>query len=396
MLLSKKKLILSIIILFSLAGTSYWYFKKNKKLPQTPFKTEKPIKRDIVQYVNSSGTLKAKDQITIGSLIAGRVDKILVENNDLVKKDQVLAILDNGKGDSSVKDLQAKLEEAKANLEYQEKSYARQKELYKSGQLSKDLYEKYTRDLLVLKSKVEQITQELDIQTKEYNNLFIKSPDNGIIIAKEIDLGQMVTAQLQATVLFTIAKDLHIMEASVDVDEADVGMVKAGQDATFTVDAFPKKIFNAKVKKIRYLAKTVNNVVTYETVLSVDNPNLELRPGMTTNVDIKVAEAKNVLTVPNKTLRIDVKDLEAIAKLLSYNCEKYVNTNPKTEIDTIWIFENKSFKQIKVTLGAKEGIFTQIISDEINENSEIITEVTEINRENVVGQIFKQPGGLGK
>jgi len=193
-----KKNIITIISIVIIIGTgTYFIFKKTQKKPKPPFRTEKPLRKDLVQYVNSSGTLKAKKQITIGSLEAGKVIEILSDNNDPVKENQVLAILDNGVGDSNVKKLEAALDEAKAIVEYQEKFFARQKQLYESNQISKNLYEQYTRDLDVVIAKVKQTEAELQVQKNFYNNLFIKSPRDGIIIAKEIDLGQMVTARLK-------------------------------------------------------------------------------------------------------------------------------------------------------------------------------------------------------
>ncbi len=242
-----------------------------------------------------------------------------------------------------------------------------------------------------------QTEAELERQTKEYENLFIKAPDDGIVIAKEIDLGQMITSQLQATVLYMIAKDLRKMEAHVDVDEADVGMVKEGLEATFRVDAFPKLKFEAKVKQIRYLAKIVDNVVTYATILDVDNPELKLRPGMTTNVDIKVAEVKNALVVHNKTLRINSTLLEEVAKKLGYELQRIPDTTEKTELDHVWIVDGKKFKQVKVELGVREGAYTQIISDAITDETQIVSEVSELKRENILlKQMLGKPGGIGK
>ena len=397
MLINKKILINSLIIIVILSAGSYWFFGKKNQNNSMPFKTQKPTTTDMVQIVNATGTLRAKDQITVGSLLAGKVDKILVDDNDFVKKDQVLAVLDNGIGDTSVKKLRAVLLEVKANLKYQKKFHERQKQLFEAGQLSKDTFQRYVKDLQILEAKVLQTNAELEAKTKEYENLFIKSPDNGIVIAKEIDQGQMVTSQLQATKLYVIAKDLKEMETHVDVDEADIGQVKEGQEATFTVDAFPKLKFMAKVKQIRYLAKIVDNVVTYATILDVNNPELKLRPGMTTNVDITVAEAKGALVVHNKTLRISEELLKSVADKLGYQIEKHPESTEKSEIDHVWVLEDSNkFRQIKVELGVREGAFTQIAGD-INKDSDIVYEVTEINRDNVfLKQLLSKPGGIGK
>lgn len=405
-----------LFILIGCLGIGFIVFKYLKKKydhqNSNPITTTKPIYKDLVQFVNSSGNLKAKDQITIGSLVAGKIEKLLADDNDMVKKGQVLAILDDGVGDSNVKKAQADLIEAKANLEYQEKFYQRQKSLYKSGQLSQNAFDQYTQAYKVAKVRVEQTKALLELAEKTYANLFIKSPDDGIVIARKVDLGQMVTALLQASVLFELAKDLTDMEAWIDVDEADIGMIKEGQDALISVDAFPKLRFNAKVLRIQYLAKNVDNVITYATVLSVKNPDLKLRPGMTTNVDIKVSESAHALSIPNKAFRINVQNLEAACELTN---KKLIKANdeslaPKTDAEKkaagkisqthkeyVWIFEDAStVRQIEVQLGTTDGKFTDI-KQGISPTSEVIIEVEPIKKENVLLKgILGKPTGIGK
>lgn len=395
--MNKNKILIITLSLIIVGGAGYLFFKKNKKNEEPLFVVRKPKIKSLTQYVNASGTLKAKDEIKVGSLVAGKVIKIHVDDNDFVKENQILAELDDGIGDSAVKKIKAIIKEVEAEITYQQSFYDRQKVLYQANQISKDTFEKYTKDLDVLKAKLEQNKAELEIRQKEYDETFIKSPVDGVIIAKEVDLGQMITSRLAATVLFVIAKDLHEMEAHVDVDEADVGMVQDKQEAVFKVDSFPKKKFKSKVKQIRYLAKIVDNVVTYATILEVSNPKLQLRPGMTTDVDIKVAEANNSLAVHNRCLRIDSLQLESIAKQLDYDFERIPNTTHKTEIDSIWTLENnKKFKQIKVKIGVRQGKYTQIISDHINKNTQIVYEVSPAERENLLlKQIFAKPGTIG-
>ncbi|MCK4651099.1 efflux RND transporter periplasmic adaptor subunit [Candidatus Babeliales bacterium] len=395
---NNNRILLVIASICIILSGMYFVFKKNKIVEQKLFKTENPKRKDLIQYVKASGTLQAKDQISIGSLVAGKVDKILVDNNDFVKKGQVLAILDNGIGDNAVKRTKAELRQAEENLDYYQKFYKRQTELFKANQISKDLFEQQTKNLEVLKEQVKQIKATLKINVEGYNNLFIKSPENGVVIAKEINLGQMITSRLDATVLFIIAKDLKCMEAHVDVDEADVGLVKEKQDVTFTVDSFPFLHFDATVKQIRYLAKIVDNIVTYATILDVANPDLKLRPGMTTNVEIKVAQAKNSIVVLNKTLRINSKILKKIAKELNYGFERIKNeTISKTKIHNLWILEGQKFKQLEVKLGAKEGKYTQILNKNINENTKIVSEIAQIDKENLfLKQFFSKPGTIGE
>ena len=398
----KKEYLITIASVIIIIIGSIYFLKKNTAPKTFPYKTVKPQLKNLEQYVNSSGTLQAKDQINVGSLLSGKIEKIIADDNDVVKKNDVLAILDNGIGDSNVKKTKALLNESQANLKYQQSFFERQKALYKSNQISKDLFEKYDKDLQVSKAKVMQLEAELEIAEKRYENLFIKSPDDGIVIARKIDLGQMVTSQLQATTLYIIAKDLKKMEAKVDIDEADIGMIKEGQKAYFYVDAFPKKIFKAKVKEIQYQAKIIDNVVTYATILDVSNKDLKLRPGMTTNVNIKVAKEKRALVVHNKALRMDVKLIEQLAKHLDYEFEKLSTeeTKSKTKIDTLWIlddrlFEKQTFRQIKVETGIVQGRHTQITNG-IGESDNIVIEVVELNRKNKLLEQMAKRGSLNK
>lgn len=396
-MLTKKQFFISIFSIIIITTGGIYFFGKKYKKTEPLLKTEKPQRKDLTQHVHASGTLRAKEQITIGSLEAGTIIKILADNNDKIKKNQVLAILDNGIGDSNVKLLQARLNQRKTELWYQENFFARQKQLYESGQISKNSFEEYTRNLDVAKEAVKLTVAELEVQEKKYNNLFIKSPDDGVVIAKEIDLGQMITSQYQATVLFMMAKDLTKMETNVDVSEADVGMVKEGQEAIFRVDSFPKETFKAKVEEIRYLAKIVDNVVTYATILNIDNPELKLRPGMTTDVKIKVAECKNGLVVKNKCLRINSSQLEQIAQQMKLKFERITGTDEKTEIDHIWILENNTVKQLKITTAVRQGPYTQIIGN-ITDQTDIITEVADVKRDNMLlKEVFGgAAGGIGK
>ncbi len=406
------KKIAFLVVVAAAVGIGLWLTQRSTKAQnqKNPFTTEKPIERKLVQFVNASGTLKAKNQISVGSLVAGRVIEIRADDNDVVKKDQILAILDNGIGDTAVMKLKALLEEAQANLEFQEKFYARQQDLHASGQLSQNQFDEFTQNYKVTKARVDQTKYALELEEKTFNNLFIKSPDKGIVIAKKIDMGQMITSVLQATVLYEIAPNLNDMEGYIDVDEADIGMVKENQSVVFSVDAFPKTKFKAKVDRIQYLAKIIDNVVTYATIIRVKNPTLSLRPGMTINVDIKVAKSKKGLSIPNKALRLSSMTITEQAKTMNIACDvadksqnkksakgdQEISKHVKTMQDFIWVMDAGKIKQTKVKLGVNDGKFTEVLEG-ITASTEVITEVEEIPKENVVLQaIFAKPGGIGK
>jgi len=378
------KLLIAIIAFIILPVGSYIIFKKRNAKKLQWYLVDKPIRKDLTQYVTAAGRLKPQDQITIGSLEAGRVVKLLVDDNDFVKKDQVLAELDNGIGYSAVKKAKATLYQAKAVTKYLEAFYSRQKILYESGQLAKDMFEQYTKDYESSQAQVLQSEAELEIQQQIYDNLFIKSPVDGVIIARKIDLGQMITAQFQATVMFIIAKDLTKMEAEIDVDEADIGLVKQGQEAIFTVDAFPQIPFRANVKEVHYDYKVTENVISYAIILDVANPDLTLRPGMTTNVDLKVAEAKNALCIPNKALRLNKVVLKKLAEKEGFTFSPLPQTIETKIKESVWILENKTtLKEVHITLGVADGKFRQVLSG-ITEETIIVIEALDPERENPI------------
>ncbi len=406
--------IIILITISSLGAGTFLYLKKKKSnIPVNPIRTEKAVTRDLVQYVNASGKLKAVVQITVGSLVAGRVVKIYAEDNDVVKKDQMLIALDDGVGDSEVKKTTADLAEARANLEFQEKFYSRQKALYNAGQISQNAFDAIIQTYKITKARVEKLVATLELNKKQYENLFVRAPENSIVISKMVDLGQMVTAQFQATALYTLAKDLTDMEAHIDIDEADIGFVKNGQNVLCAVDAFPKMKFNATVKYVKYLANIIDNVVTYDTVLNVQNPDLNLRPGMTVNVDIKVAECNNAITVPNKAMRINTVYLENAAEALGLKLVKADKTKSektatkpersagkvqKSDKEYLWVMQDAStINQVEVQFGATDGKNTEVKKG-IASDTNIITEVDDIKRENLLlkGMFGKPAGGLGK
>lgn len=396
-----KKFVIFIIVATIILGSLIFIKQKKAHKNQKIYTVEKPIRRDLVQFITASGKLQPREltSFTIGSLVAGKVEKIFVQHNDVVKKGQVLAIIDNGIGETAVHLAQAQLIEAQATLEYQKQFYARQTELYKANQLAKNQYELYTQDYLVAQSRVSQAKANLELQQKTYDNLFIKAPDDGVIISKEVELGQAITAQLQATILFHMAKDLKDLEAYVDIDEADVGMVKDGQEALFSVDAYPQRRYKTTVRLTEYLSKITDNIVTYATILPVKNDDLALRPGMTVNVEIKVRESNQALTVPNKALRINNLKLEEYAqkakKHLQKLPEKLFKKIDQPRQECLWIVENSAIKQIAVTFGTNDGKYTEVISG-ITQNTQVITELFDSTDNVEFLSRFVSSGNIGK
>ncbi len=310
-----KKLLFLLFLCLIGGGVYLGFFRERPE--ELRFITVSLARSDVVTTVSATGTVEAVNTVTVGTQVSGTIQKILADYNSRVKKGDVITIIDPvlvqaevaqkeaalGAARAAVREVQATLADAKRTLERQKKLYALQyiaESDLDSAQSAVDVAE---AKLGSARAQAEQAQASLKYAKANLDNTRILSPVDGVVIGKDVSEGQTVAASYQTPTLFTIAEDLTKMEVQADVDEADIGAVAEGMEATFTVDAFPDEVFHAKVHQVRFLAVTVENVVTYPVVLRVDNPHLKLKPGMTANVSIETAAARNVLTVPAAALR---------------------------------------------------------------------------------------------
>ena len=297
----------------------------------TQYVTAKVEQGDVRNVVQATGTINAVTTVQVGSQVSGTISKLFADFNSPVKKNQIIAEIDPSLFQGAVLQAKADLEDARANvaaaqanLEKAEASvtqtradYARTVELTREGVMSQqqlDLSQANHDSALAAgsaaeatreqaKARVAQKAAALQVAQTNLSNTIIRSPIDGLVTNRTVDVGQTVAASLQAPNLFNIAQDLGKMQVGVSTDESDVGQIKVGQIVTFTVDAFPNDTFRGKVAQIRMNPATVQNVVTYDSVVAFDNPGNKLFPGMTAYVSIPVAAASNVVKVPNAALR---------------------------------------------------------------------------------------------
>lgn len=281
------------------------------------YKTQAVKRGGLTVTVTATGSVQPRNQVEVSSELSGTVRKVLVDFNSSVAQDQVLAELDVEKLSATLENSRAKLLAAKAQVtmaeatvKETEQEYHRKKSLqdrnFSSEQVLDSAFAAYQRAQASLANAKAQVTvAEADLKLNEVNltKSVIRSPINGVVLKRSVDPGQTVAATLQAPVMFTIAEDLRQMELRVDVDEADVGKLKQGQGATFTVDAYSERRFPAKIRLIRFGSETVQNVVTYKAILDIDNSELLLRPGMTATAEIVIERVEDGLIVPNQALR---------------------------------------------------------------------------------------------
>jgi HlyD family secretion protein len=339
-----------IIIAFAASCTS-------GKEKESVFTTVEVKRGAIANSITATGTIEPIIQVEVGTQVSGIISKIWVDFNSVVKKGDILAELDKTTLEADLKSSEATLSSAKTEYDYQLKNYNRIKGLYGKGLISQTDYE--TAEYTMQKAKSAYDKSQSDILRVKQNLRYatIYSPIDGVVLNRAVDEGQTVAASFNTPTLFTIAKDLRNMQVIADIDEADIGEVKDGQNVEFEVDAFPGDVFRGNITQVRLEPKTTSNVVTYEVVISAPNPDLKLKPGLTANITITTEERNNILTVPSKALKFTPENV------------KQENSGGKG----LWIKEkNGKLSRIAVKTGITDGINTEI-TDGIKEGTEIIT-----------------------
>ncbi|MEW6379260.1 MAG: efflux RND transporter periplasmic adaptor subunit [bacterium] len=391
-------LILAVLIAASIIIVSLR--RDADKANSMQYKTQEAQRGDLTVTVTATGTLEPTNQVDVGSELSGIVKSVEADYNDRVTAGQVLARLDTEKLNARVTQSRAALESARAKVLQARATVAealsrldRLKQLYQlsnhkvPSQNDLDAAEAAVKrgqaDEASARALVAEARAELEAYQTDLSKAVIRSPINGLVLKRSVEPGQTVAASLQAPVLFVLAEDLTQMELHVDVDEADVGQVTEGQEATFTVDAFPDRRFPAHITEVRYGAQTVNGVVTYETVLKVNNQDLLLRPGMTATADIIVREVKNALLVPNAALRFDPEAEEDEKPQQSRNLVTMLLPRPpgrrpasamqrqqkkaaaNSHQRKVWILREGKPAAIPLTIGLTDGQMTEVKAGDV-------------------------------
>ncbi len=383
----KTKFIVFVLIGMLIVGAlGYFYiFPKESK---SPFKyVTKPLKKgNLTIIVTATGYIQPVEEVKVGSEISGTIEKVFVDYNDIVKKGQILAQIDKTKYQSALNKAESALTAAKASLKSANAKFSlfdttikRDRLLLKStnGSFpSQNVWDSDWANYLSAKAEIQkdraQIQQaKAELATARYNlsKTTIYSPINGIILERNIDPGQTVAASFQTPMLFKIAKDLTKMELHASVDEADIAKVKAGQNAYFTVDAYPDKKFKAKVRLVRVNSEIVEGVVTYKAIMNVDNKNLLLKPGMSADVDIVTKTIKNSFIVPKSALLFIPLKQDNSHNLFKRSKKEKITMDKKPHI---WILKNGKIKKIYVKILGNSGFLTAISSKKLEENDKVV------------------------
>ena len=322
---------------------------------------------DVTQAVSANGTLNPVVLVNVGTQVSGTVKKLHVDFNDHVKAGQILLELDPALLMAQVRQDEANVNNAKASLELAEANEARARTLWQQDSIAKQEVDTAVQAHKSARAQVDQATAQLAKDRTNLGYSVIRSPVAGVVVNRAVDLGQTVAASFQTPTLFLIAQDLRKMQIDSSFAEADIGNIKVGQPVQFTVDAFPEQAFTATVRQVRLNPTTQQNVVTYDVVVAVDNPDQILMPGMTAYVSVVVAQHKNVLLVPNAALRF--KPVEGAQEIVR---AKPAEEKSQGTSGTVFLLEQRRLRAIPVRLGISDGKFTEVISGDLKDGDPLV------------------------
>ncbi len=319
--------------------------------------------------VSATGTLAPRDQVDVGSEVSGKIDKLDADFNDHVKKGQVLARINTDQLVAQLQQAEATLEQAQATLDQMTQTHSRYSTLVKGNAMSQEQLNVSQGDFGRAKAGVSLARAQVDQDKTMLSKATIYAPIDGVVLDRKVSAGQTVVAAMTIPVLFTLASDLNQMELDVDIDEADVGSIRAGAKASFSVDAYPSRKFAAKLISVHNAPKTVQGVVTYQGVLLVQNEGGLLKPGMTATAEIEAANVKDALLVPNAALRFvptdDVKGRRAAP------CPPALNG---INAGRVWIMEGKKLVPHDIRLGATDGHASQVLTGDLKAGEDVATD----------------------
>jgi HlyD family secretion protein len=408
---------IALVILVT-AGVAYAAYRIGHRPPDVSYKTAPVEKRHIAGRVTASGTLSAIVTVQVGTQVSGRIQKLLADYNSPVKKGELVAKIDPSLFEAAVRQQQANYASAKAGVATAEanalnadRQHARTQALREQNLASQADLDTAEANVAVThaaidaaKASLAQTAAQLNQAQVNLSYTNIVSPIDGVIISRTVDTGQTVAASLSAPTLFTIAQDLTKMQVDTNISEGDVGRLQVGMRTNFTVDSFPGERFIGRIRQIRNAATTVQNVVTYDAVIDVDNSELRLRPGMTANVTVVYAERKGALAVPNAALRFRPpaslgiasaaprephrrtrSDAGAPGEAQENGAENKRDRNDKadraenkpeakTEAKTIWVLRDGAPQPVAIQAGLSDGAFTEVVDGELQEGDPVVVD----------------------
>jgi len=387
----RRRALLALPVVALVAAGAWVGIARWRAAPPPTYTTTEAARGDVVQAVTASGTLSPVVQVQVGSQVSGRIAELLVDYNDRVTRGQVIARIDPQSFASDVAQAKARLTSARADLDKARAVAANAKTqhdrlagLLATGAVARADVDAALADwrsadaqVVAARASINEASSAVGKADTSLGYTTIRSPIDGVVISRSVDLGQTVAASLSAPTLFVIAGDLREMELHTAVAESDVGQLTAGMKVEFTVDAFPAKTFKGTVKQVRYEATTVSNVVTYDAVVAVRNDDLDLRPGMTANARFVIDERHDVLAVPTRALRYRPPGAQAWTK---QRAEQRAARGagdgarrPRGAGTAVWVLRNGAPVRVPVETGLSDGTKIEITSGGLSASDLVIT-----------------------
>ena len=405
--MSKLKIAVAAVALATLGGWT-WFYQRAEGKEAVSYRTSPVTRASIKSTVSATGTLQALRTVQVGTQVSGQISQIYVDFNDKVKKGQLIARIDPTLQQQAVQDAQAQLEKAQAQLKQAQDDYARNKTLFDQRVITAAEFGTSQSTFNVQQATVKSAQIALDRAKQQLSYTSIYAPIDGVIVERNVDVGQTVAASLSAPQLFLIANDLSEMQILASVDESDIGQIKEGQPVQFTVQSYPGQTFSGTVKQVRLQSTTTDNVVNYTAVIGVGNEQGKLLPGMTATVSFLTADADNVLTVPNAALHL-TPTAEMLAQTgmrsgtrpngqrgadsaragggnasarpttatAGRSTQRTGSAQTRPTVGVVWTLgaDKKTVKPVRVHVGLTDGQRTEVQSDSLKEGTQVITSV---------------------
>jgi HlyD family secretion protein len=369
-------IVLAAVIAVTISFMAYHQVSGSAEAPE--YATVPAVRGDVVQTVDATGTLRAVTTVQVGSQVSGTIQSLHADFNSVVRRGQVIARLDPSlfqaqveQAEATIVRLQAEVDRARVMLDDATLKLERGRELLSAGLVPAadvDAAEATARQteasVKAAEAQVVQARAALNQNRVNLGHTIITSPVDGIVISRNVDVGQTVAASMSAPTLFVIANDLTRMQVDASVDEADIGRIVQGQPASFRVDAYPSDVFTGTVAQVRLEPVVQQNVVSYVTVIDVPNTDGRLKPGMTANVTIEIARAENVVKVPNAALRFQPLDAGSQTR----------RRTPGTEVGArVWTLRDGQLQPVTVQTGLSDGTTSAIVGGDLRENTPVVT-----------------------
>jgi len=332
------------------------------------YRTEQVSKGDIQQSVTATGTVNAVTTVLVGTQVSGTIKSLYADFNSRVTKGQLIALIDPEMLEAQLAQAKANVEKADATFRDADRTLKRNRELFTKNLVPRSDLDTAETNFDSAKAQLEQAKAAFKVAETNLRYTRILSPVDGIVISRNVDIGQTVAASFQTPTLFTIAQDLTKMQIDTNIAESDIGVVKLGQEVDFTVDAYPDITFKGKVWQKRQAPITVQNVVTYDVVIQVDNRDFKLMPGMTANVSVIIQTKSDVLRLTNAATRFRMTERSAPA-----GAGAKAGASEKRG-PAVWVLEDGKPKRVSITPGISDGTYTEIVSGDLKEGQQVIVE----------------------